>query len=261
MKVKDLERILFEWALPSYAENYDNVGLLVGDYEEEVRGVLINLDLTEAVLEEAIQKDCNVILTHHPIWFLPKKRLIPIDYTSRIIRMAIQANLNLMAMHTNLDNVLSGVNAKIAQKLGMQVEGFLQPKNLTGVNIGSGMYGILDRTYEKKDFLQWVKETFRVPCLRYSDTVKTTIQRIGICGGAGSFLIPEVARLNLDAFITADISYHKFFDNEGKFLLIDAGHYETEQYTSELFLEFLKKNTNFAVHLSNIHTNPIQYYF
>lgn len=263
MLVSTIASALESWAPPPVAESYDNVGLLVGHPDMEVKGVLINLDMTEEVIDEAISLGYNMIVAHHPIWFMPRKRLNGEDYVSRTIIKAVKHDIALYACHTNLDNILTGVNQRICHKLGLEDVSFLKSKSTPTQEevIGSGMIGMLPSPIGKTDFLQLVKDSFHCGGIRYADSDNSHIQRVAVCGGAGSFLIQEARKQKADAFVTADITYHKFFDNEQELLLLDIGHYESEQFTSELIHEFLsKKFLNFAVRLSAVKTNPIKYY-
>ncbi|MCL4105550.1 UNVERIFIED_CONTAM: hypothetical protein GTU68_057425 [Idotea baltica] len=260
MKFKDIARTLAAWAPPSLAESYDNVGLIVGLPNTECTGILINLDVTEALLDEAIAKGANLILTHHPIWFGARKRLNGEDYVSRIIIKAIKNDIGLLACHTNLDNVQDGVNRRIGEVMGANKMQILSPKGKMK-EVGSGMIGYLPAPMAKRDFLQHVKDKFRCGGIRYADFPGETIHKVAWCGGAGSFLIGHALRAGADAFVTGDITYHKYFDNENRLLLMDIGHYESEQYTSQLLHHYIsEKFVSFAVHLSEIETNPVNYF-
>ena len=262
MKLSAITQELESWAPPSFAESYDNVGLLVGNPQQEVTGTLINLDVTEEVLDEAFALGVNLIITHHPIWFRPRKRLTGEDYVSRILIQAIKKDIALYAIHTNLDNVRSGVNFKIAQMIDLGETQFLSPRPTTP-ETGSGLIGYLPSPISKADFLDQIKATFRCGGIRYADIKNPhkKIHKVAVCGGAGSFLIPEARRHGVDAFLTSDISYHYFFEGDGQFLLCDIGHYESEQFTSQLIFEFIsKKFPKFANHLSQVRTNPIYYH-
>lgn len=261
MKVSEVAAVLEEWAPPPVAESYDNVGLLVGRPDMEVSGILINLDMTEEVVEEAIATGANMIVAHHPIWFMPRKRLNGEDYVSRTIIMAVKHDIALYACHTNLDNVRTGVNQMIGNRLGLKNMTFLRPKQNGENDYGSGMVGELPETMGKEAFLGHVKATFQCGGIRFSDTPGENIERVAVCGGAGSFLTADAIAAGADALVTADITYHKFFDNEKKILLLDIGHYESEQFTSELIHDYLsKKFINFAIRLSNVKTNPVKYF-
>lgn len=260
MTIREVVQELEQWAPPHVAESYDNVGLLVGSPDMKVTGVLVNLDMTEDIIEEAIAKNCNLIIAHHPIWFMPRKRLNGEDYVSRTIISAIKNDIALYAIHTNLDNVQTGVNKKICDRLGLQETQFLKPKDTDAV-YGSGMVGIFPEPIPKMAFLEQVKDAFHAGGIRYADSHHTHIHKVAVCGGAGSFLIGDAIRQGADALVTADITYHKFFDNEGKLLLLDIGHFESEQFTSELIRDFLmKKFSNFAVLLAQTVSNPIKYF-
>ncbi|MDX2286515.1 MAG: Nif3-like dinuclear metal center hexameric protein [Bacteroidia bacterium] len=259
MKIRELAAVLEQWAPLPAAESYDNPGLLAGEPEAEIRSVLVSLDVTEAVLDEAQQLGANLVIAHHPIWFTPRKRLTGEDYVSRILIRAIRQDISLYAIHTNLDNVRSGVNHRICERLGLEPEGFLRPA--PGGELGAGMTGMLPAALPQAEFLQRVKAAFGCGGIRYAAGGPAQIRRVAVCGGAGSFLIPDALRAGADAFVTADITYHKFFDAEGRCLLLDIGHYESEQFTSQLICEFLSKHfRNFAVHLSGVRTNPVHYF-
>ena len=258
MTIRDIATVLEGWAPPPVAESYDNVGLLCGHPDQPVSGVLINLDATEAVVDEAIARGLNLVVAHHPIWFSGRKRLNGEDYVSRTIIKAIKHDIALYACHTNLDNVRDGVNHMMAQRLGLVDTQFLRPK--ADPTYGSGLIGQLPQPLPKADFLQQVKAVFQCGGIRYADAPLTQVQRVALCGGAGSFLTHDALAQKADALVTADITYHKFFDNEEQMLLLDIGHYESEQYTSELIASYLSNNfPNFAVHLSEVRTNPVQY--
>ena len=365
MIFQEVCKILEQWAPPSLQESYDNSGLITGEPETQITGILVSLDLTESVIEEAIQRNCNFIISHHPIWFQARKRLIGEDFVSRCLLKAIRAGIGLYAIHTNLDNVSWGVNRKIGERLGLSDLKVLSPRGdtllklevyvpevalvsvrkalfaagaghigdydecsfsfqgagtfrpLTGANpyqgeigktentpewkielilpqwlkgkvvkalkaahpyeevafqiwnlnqsveqYGAGMIGKFPVPMEKQKFLQLVKTTFNCGGIRYAERDgEDKIQIVAFCGGSGSFLIPQALAAGADAFVTADITYHKFFENEQRMLLLDIGHFESEQYTPELIVEYLsEKIVTFAVHLSAIQTNPIHYY-
>jgi dinuclear metal center YbgI/SA1388 family protein len=264
MKIKDIAQAIEEFAPASLAEPYDNVGLLVGDPDAEATGVLVNLDVTGGLIDEAVAAGINLIVTHHPIWFTGLKRLNGGDHVSRIIIQAIQKGVALYACHTNLDNVRDGVNRMIGERLGMQGMQILSVKRgIThqAAETGAGMVGDLPTAYRKEEFMAMVKERFGCGGIRYADAPQAAIQRVAWCGGAGSFLISNAISAGADAFLTGDITYHKFFDNQGKILLLDIGHHESEQFTSNLLHSHLSKIfPSFAVRLSKIKTNPVKYW-
>ncbi len=259
MKLRDIILCLEEFAPPSIAESYDNPGLIIGDKDAEISKVVVALELTEEVLDYALKNEAELIVTHHPIWFGKRYKLTTEDWVGRLLLRSIRHNLNIYALHTNLDKIRKGVSYKISEKFGMKNLEFISTEGNEG-EFGLGMIGEIE-PMSKERFLNYVCEVLRVPVLRYSDAAVERIRKVAVCGGSCSFLIGEAARKQADAFITADISYHKFFDNEGKFLLIDAGHFETEQYTVELIADYLSENFKKLLILPvQFSTNPVKYF-
>ena len=267
----------FEAVAPlALQESYDNSGLIVGDRDAEVTRALLCLDCTEAVVDEAIGKGCDVIIAHHPIVFGGLKRFTGGDYVQRTVIKAIQNNIAIYACHTNLDNVLrGGVNERIAQQLGFDVERVLRPiaadfgsfASSGGVvdsevfrTAGAGVLCNLQKPMNVLDFLQHVKERMGAEVVKYTKCDIEVVGKVAICGGAGSFLIGDALRAGADAFITSDVKYHEFFDAQGKMLLCDIGHYESEKYTIDLFSNILSaKFPKFATIFAGTITNPIDY--
>ncbi len=259
MIIKEITHKLEEWAPLSLAESYDNPGLLVGSKNDSVSRILINLDITEEVVDEASKLEADLIIAHHPIWFTPRKTLLGDDYVSRILLKAIRQNIALYAIHTNLDSIYTGVNSLIAEKIGLQNYRILLSKDTEGI-IGSGMIGELEQPAHKEEFIQHIKSMFKAEGIRYADASIHTISKVAVCGGSGSFLISTALNEGADAFVTSDITYHKFFDNEGRMLLMDIGHYESEQYTSLLISDFLVHHfPTLSIQLSKVCTNPVRY--
>jgi len=245
-------------------ENYDNSGLLIGMTEEEIRGVLICLDCTEEVLEEAIRLDCNMVISHHPAIFYGMKRFTGSNPTERIVRMAIKNDLSLYAIHTNLDNVLSsGVNERIAKHLGLEVKSILRPKmpSAEKSTTGAGIIAFFQEPMPEVEFLQLLKERMQSEVIRHSKLLGVAIERVAICGGSGSFLMEDARLAGVHALVTADYKYHNFFDADGDLLICDIGHYESEQYTVNLLQELIsRKFPTFAAHCTGINTNPVHYF-
>ncbi len=367
MKIKEITNLLEQLAPPAYAEAYDNVGLLVGNANQEITGVLCTLDCIETVVDEAIANNCNLIVAHHPIIFKGLKKLTGANYVERTVIKAIKHDIAIYAIHTNLDNVNNGVNKQICDKLGLknlnilslksdtllklavfvptsdveklrtvlfengagnignysecdfELEGkggykanenanpvlgeinkrhtenetkievilpmYLKNKIVSAmikahpyeevaydlyelVNkntlIGSGMVGDLENEIELNELLKNVKNVFKANGIRHTVDLKKKIKRIAVCGGSGSFLLKEAICAGADAFITADFKYHEFFDTEGQIVVLDIGHFESEQFTINLLADYLKwhlKNiSTFAVRLSEVVTNPIKYF-
>ena len=364
MKVKNITELLESWAPLDYQESYDNARLITGDSNAILKGVLITLDCIEEVVQEAIEKDCNLIIAHHPIVFTGLKSLTGSNYIERTIIKAIKNDIAIYAIHTNLDNVHNGVNKKIADLLGLTNLKILAPKPSTlsklvtfapientddvlnklheagagmignyehcsfttegtgtfkpndlatpyigesnkkeslkenrielifpthlkakvlntlknvhpyeevayyitalsnsNQEVGAGLIGHLPSEMMSLDFLNFVKEKFNLKTIKHTKIHKSKVNRIAVCGGAGSFLLSKAKEVNADIFITADYKYHEFFDAENQITILDIGHYESEVFTKELIYDFLKeKMANIALNLSEVVTNPINYF-
>ncbi|AEM71131.1 NGG1p interacting factor 3 protein, NIF3 [Allomuricauda ruestringensis DSM 13258] len=363
MTVNDIAKVLEELAPLAHAEEFDNVGLLVGNPNMKVKGVLVTLDTLENVVEEAIEKKCNLIVSFHPIIFKGLKRLTGSNYVERVVIKAIAHNIAIYSMHTALDNSKMGVNAKICEVLGLKNPEILIPrtksiKKLTtyapsadadniklalftagageigkysncsyslegtgsfkagnGANpavgkigevhfeketqinviysfekeksilkalfdahpyeevayevltlensnqdLGMGMIGTLDVEMDEKEFLLFVKNRMNASVVRHSKLLGNKVNKVAVLGGSGAFAIGAAKKSGADIFVTADIKYHEFYQAENQLVIADIGHFETEQFTKDLLVDYLtKKIPNFAVSLSENITNPIKY--
>lgn len=242
-------------------ESYDNAGLLTGDPNWAVKGVLCSLDCTEAVVQEAKAKGCNLVVAHHPIVFRGLKKITGRNYVERTIIRSIKEDVAIYAIHTNLDNVRSqGVNERIGQQLGLEDMRILAPKDAEGT-VGSGMLGKLPKPMPEKDFLAYLRDRMAVDTIKHTALLGQEVDTIGLCGGAGGFLLSAAKAAAAQVFITADYKYHEFFDADGQILICDIGHYESEQFTIPLLAEIIsKKFSTFAVLCTTVNTNPVQYY-
>ncbi len=261
MVIQDIISVLEAVAPPHLQESYDNAGLIVGNARAPVKGVLFCLDSTEAIVEEALSRGCNLVVAHHPIVFRGLKRLNGANYVERTVMQAVRHDVAIYAIHTKLDNVhRQGVNAKIAEKLGLRDTRILLPKLGNPADIGAGLVGELPQPLSESTFLQTVKTTFRAGCVRHTALLEKPVQRVALCGGSGSFLLAEARRAGADVFVTADFKYHEFFDADGQILIADIGHYESEQFTVELLHDLVRgKFATFALHCTKLNTNPVFY--
>ena len=364
MKLVDITNYLEQIAPLNYQEDYDNSGLIVGDSRAEVNSALVALDCTEQIIDEAIAKNCNLIITHHPIVFKGLKKFNGKTYVDRVVQKAIKNNIALYAIHTNLDHVANGVSGEICKRLGIQNAKILAPKsgilkklvtfcptakadelrnalfsagagnisnytecsfNAEGIgtfkagdntnpyvgeqgsqhreaevrietifkvqderkvllallenhpyeevaydiysltnkldNVGAGMVGWLPQEMDNVDFLNHVKTRMNAKVIRHTAILPKRIRKVAVCGGSGSFLLKDAIAAGADAFITADFKYHEFFDAEEKLMICDIGHYESEQFTSNLLIDNIQeKFPNFAIRLTEHNTNPINYF-
>lgn len=364
MLISDIIQQLEILAPPSYQESYDNAGLITGKRNWNVSGVLCSLDCTEDVIQEAIKKNCNLIIAHHPIVFGGLKKINGNNYVEKAVITAIKNDIAIYAIHTNLDNVIHGVNNKIADQLGLTERKILAPKYgilhklftyvpethsqkvtdalftggagkiglyeecsfstsgtgtfkpIGGANpysgkvgsresvkeikieiifpqhlqaqilkslfeahpyetvayeiiklenkhqeIGSGMIGQLPQAMGEASFLEMVKSVFKLSMIRHTRFLHKPVKTVAICGGAGSFLIKTAIAAKADIFITSDIKYHEFFDADNHLVVADIGHWESEQFTTDLLAAFLQdKFPNFAIFKTETDTNPIKYF-
>ncbi|TAE76257.1 MAG: Nif3-like dinuclear metal center hexameric protein [Bacteroidetes bacterium] len=366
MKIGQVIKYLENFAPSIYQESYDNSGLLVGNKNTEITGILIGLDCLETTIEEAKQQNCNLIITHHPIIFKGLKRLNGNHYTERVVIKALKNDIALYAIHTNLDNVKNGVNFKIAEKLGLKNIKILVPKTQTlmkltvfvplentqnllqalaeagagqigeykncsfqtqGIGhfqpketanpyigkanqeesvaenrievifpihlqheilnvmqknhpyeevayylhllenknqeIGSGAIGELENEISEKDFLGHLSNTMHAKGIKHTKFLGKNIKKVAVCGGTGSFLLGNAMSQNADVFVSADFKYHEYFEADNKILIADIGHYESEQFTSNLLKDYLlaQKDMILPIFLTTQNTNPVEYFW
>jgi dinuclear metal center YbgI/SA1388 family protein len=365
MQISDIVGYLESLAPPAYQESYDNAGLLTGSGTWECTGVLTTLDVTEEVVREAVARQCNLIVAHHPIVFGGLKKITGKNYVERTVIAAIKNDIAIYSIHTNLDNIAEGgVNGRIADKLGLGARQVLLPRESTlqklycfvpvdhleavrsaifaagaghiggysecsysvegsgtfkggegtqpyvgqpGVRhaekearlevilpahlsrsvvqamtaahpyeevaydlvplantysgVGAGLVGELRAAMEEKAFLGMLCKIFGLAVVRHTRLTGQPIKRVAVCGGAGSFLISNALASEANIYITSDVKYHEFFDANDRLVIADIGHFESEQFTTDLLFDNLReKFRNFAVLKSDIKTNPVHYY-
>ena len=256
-----------EGVAPSHLqESYDNSGLIFGHRQMEITGAVISLDCTEEIIKEAIELNCNLVISHHPLIFRGIKKLSNIGYVDRCLTLAIKNDIAILALHTNLDNVLrNGVNAKIAEKLKLTDIQVLVPKQKSSrkepEEIGSGVIGYLRNPMTERDFLEFVKSAMNTDCIRYTSLLGKQVSKVAVCGGSGSHLLPYAIENGADVYVSADFKYHDFFDANHQLVIFDIGHYESEFYTIELIFQIIRdKFPKFAAHCTKQTTNPVNYF-
>lgn len=258
MKVKDVARVLEESLPLAWQESYDNAGLVVGDPEAEVMGVLVALDATEAVIREAIAVGASMVVTHHPIIFTPLKRLVCANPQQRAIATAIAAGVALYAAHTNLDSApTTGLSHHLANLLDLHSTRVLSPSAEQGVGIG--VVGELREPLTPHEALSMIAERLGTNILRHSPVRCERVSRVAICTGSGGSLIADAAAAGADLYLSADFKYHDFVDADSM-LLVDAGHFETEIFAIDILFDILsKKISTFAPRKSTCAENPVHY--
>lgn len=261
MTIKTITDYLESVAPPHLQESYDNAGLIVGNPVTEVTGILTTLDCTETIIEEAKARGCNLVVAHHPIVFRGLKRFNGANYVERTVIKAIKEDVAIYAIHTNLDNVRHrGVNERIAHRLGLENLRLLSPKDEDG-KTGSGMVGELPRPLPESEFLHHLKNSMEASVVKHTELLGAEVRTVALCGGAGGFLLGAAKRAGAQAFVTSDYKYHEFFDADGDLVICDIGHYESEQFTTQLLAELLtEKFPTFAVLCTKRNTNPVRYF-
>lgn len=363
MKIKEILSILEEMAPLAYAEDFDNVGLLVGNQENDTTGILVCHDALETVIDEAIAKKCNLVVCFHPIIFSGLKKITGKNYVERSVLKTIKNDIAIYAVHTALDNHKNGVNKIFSDALGLIDTKILVPKqnfiqklitytipenvetlrnalfdagagkignyedcsfNSKGIgtymgnedsnpeignrfefveneeikievtfekhlqskvlkalfknhvyeevayeiydlqnphqNIGLGMIGELENPMNESKFLELVKTKMQCGGIRHSTLLGKPIKKVAVLGGSGSFAIKNAIQAKADIYLTSDLKYHNFYEAENQIVLADIGHFESERFTKNYIVDFLKKKIpNFAVNFSEENTNPVKY--
>ena len=261
MKVSEIREILDKWMPISTAEDFDNVGLLVGDLNSEVKNILVTLDTTLNVVDEALDKDCNLIVSYHPIIFNSLKKITTDSgYVQKSLIKAVKNNISVYAIHTSLDNHPEGISYFLSKKIGLKKISTLIPKidNKNNFKIGMGSKGELIEPMEENNFFDLIKNKLELKYLRHSVKLNKKISKVSIVVGSGSFAIKNSLDSNVDAFITSDLKYHNFYEADNKAILVDIGHYESENHIKLIIKEFLnKKLPSFTILLSTENINQV----
>lgn len=240
-------------------ESWDNSGLQVGDVQQPCTGVLLALDPTEAVVAEAIERGCNLVITHHPLLFRGLKRIAGESCVERTVIAAIRAGVVIYSSHTALDSAVGGVSAEMARRLGATVVAPLQP-SAPVADTGLGVIAELAEPCDAAAFARLVHAAFGTMPIRCSRAAVGTFTRIALCGGAGGEFIPKAIAAGAAAYVTADVRYHDFVDHGADIFILDIGHFESESCAKDIFYRAItEKFANFAVYYSQLETNPINY--
>ena len=258
MKVRDVIKVIEDFAPLGLQEKWDNSGLCIGSPEAEVSSVLLGLDCTEALVDEAIACGADMIITHHPLIFSGLKKISPEDPVGAAVIKAISNGISVYAAHTSADKVIAGVSGAMAARLGLVDVEILDED---GEGTGLGVVGNLPEPVSAEEAAALVKERFSLKAMRSSRPVEGMISRIAMCGGSGGSLIGAAMASGAQLYISGDISYHNFFTKEG-FMIMDIGHYESEIEIVDILFSLLRKNfPTFAVRITqNIYSNPIFYF-
>ena len=265
MKIRDITDAIEQYAPLRLQEEWDNAGIQVGNPEAEITGILLCTDATEAVVAEAIDLGYNLVISHHPLIFRGLKKIMGRTPVERAVAMAIKHDITIYSAHTNMDSAWQGVSFRMADKIGMTDVQFLDDNNVDpygdndSTTAGCGVIGDIE-PMPAREVLKRVKAAFEVGAVRYSGDGDTMVNRVALCGGAGGFLLDKAVAMGAQLYITADMRYHDFLDNAQRIVVADIGHYESEHFTKEIFLEIIqKKSPTFAVAFAKNETNQVNY--
>ena len=260
MKIREVVDALERFAPLPLQESFDNAGLQVGLTEAEVSGALLCLDVTEMVVDEAVALGCNLIVSHHPLIFHALKHITYENDVQRAVAKALTNGITVVSMHTNMDNARGGVNFKIAEKMCLGGCRFFAGKTVDGIECGSGVIGTLPEGVAADDFVIMLKRTFDVECVECNQLLRRPIKTVAVCGGAGSFLLGDAIAEGADAFVTGEMHYHQYFGHEQEIQIGVMGHYQSEQYTKEIFYSIIGETfPELPLFMTAIDTNPIKY--
>ncbi|MEX2639818.1 MAG: Nif3-like dinuclear metal center hexameric protein [Balneolales bacterium] len=249
-----------KWAPERTKLDYDNVGLLIGSKHKTVSKILTCLDITEAIVEEAVSGNFDLIVAHHPVIFKKVSRINPDSIQGKIIYKLISGDIAVLAVHTNLDAAENGVSFVLANQIGLKNTAFLTRQQDDETPTGFGVIGEFENSLPQAEFLETVKNQLNCEAIRYTGS-RSSVQKIAVCGGSGSSLASKAMDSGADAYITADVKYHDFFTEKADFLLLDVGHYESESPIINIMRDALKSEfTELNVESTRINTNPIQTY-
>ena len=257
--VKDVAAAIEEFAPLSLQEDYDNAGLVVGRPTDEVTGVLLAVDVTDEVMDEAAANGCNMIVTHHPIVFHAMKRFNSASYVERLVERAIREGVALYACHTNLDSAPEGMSFRLARMLGVESPRVLEPSpKMEGA--GFGAVGELPQAVATAEFLQRIARVTGAACIRHSRIASPTVLRVAVCTGAGASMTGAARAAGADVYVTSDLKYNDFMTPDGALTVADTGHFESEYCAIRILFDVLsKKMFTFAVRESGCSRNPVYY--
>ncbi len=262
MKIKEVIAALEQFAPLPLQEDYDNAGLQLGLTEAEVSGALLCLDVTEETVAEAVEKGCNLVVSHHPLLFRGLKQIVDADSVQRTVKMAIKNDVTIVSMHTNLDNAVGGVNWKIAEKLGLEAgrQGVQGVQEVQGEKCGLYV-GTFAKPLSANDFISLLKTRMEAQCVMTNELLKREIRKVAICGGAGSFMLDDAIAQGADAFVTGEMHYHEYFGHDQEIQIAVIGHYESEHFTNELFKEIIERECKgVRCVMADSQKNPVRYY-
>lgn len=266
IKISNVVELLNEAFPLSAQDSWDNSGLIIGNRDRLLKGILFTVDITSERVEEAVERGCNMIVSHHPILFRGTKRINGNTDEERTIISAIKNDIAICAFHTPADKSSEGLSKVLGEKLGLCEMKPLIPEP-GDAETGYGVIGTMERGLEADEFLGLLAERLGCETIRHSE-YGHKVKRVAICTGSGSEFITDAIKAKADAYVTGDVKYHQFQQAEGRMMITDVGHYESEEACKKLFLDILMKKfaerqinfSNFALCISTTCSNVIKYY-
>ncbi|MDD3107808.1 MAG: Nif3-like dinuclear metal center hexameric protein [Alistipes sp.] len=261
MKIKELIAHIEAYAPLSLQESYDNSGLNVGMPEAEITGVLLCVDVTEAVVAEARAQGANLIVSHHPLLFHPLRQVVGADAAQRITALCLREGISLYAAHTNLDSAAQGMSFRLGQWLGLTQMRVLEPRTEEATT-GFGVVGEWGKGGAPVvQVLQHLRDRLGCRVIRHSALCCEQVTRIAICTGSGGSLMEAAVDSGAQLYVTADLRYNDFFLPDGRMIVADVGHFESEYCAIELLYDIInEKIANFALRRSEYSLNPVNYF-
>ena len=258
MKLNTITSAIEQFAPLSLQLDYDNSGLQIGHADDDVTAVMLCLDVTEDVVQEALDRKCELIITHHPLLFRGLKSITGRTPVMRIVETALRGGVAIYSAHTNLDCASRGVSSEMARMLHLENCEVLSPSPTGNGSTGLGIVGSISPT-PAIEFLRHLKETFEVKALRYSaQSPQLVICRVALCGGSGAEFIPQAKAAGADIYVSGDIKYHDFTSHASDIMIADIGHYESEVCARKLFARILREQfPDLVTHTAESDRNPI----
>lgn len=263
MRVKNIVNSLNHDAPFDLAEPWDNVGLLVGDPEREVSSILVALDPTNALLDEALEAGANTVVTHHPVIFKPLTHINTGDPAGRLLEKALSGKISIICCHTNLDSALDGVSDILARRLGLsELSPLLPTGSDSTVGTGLGRTGLYRTPLSANRFIHTVLDALNLQSIQMAGILPEEIRKVAVCGGSGSDLAPRAFQLGADVYLSAEIKHSTaIWARENNFCIMDGTHFGTEQPAVALLAEKLadscrQQNSNISILQSKTEHHP-----
>ena len=256
--IRQITALIEEFAPLQFQESYDNAGMQVGDDSQPATGALLCVDVTEAVVDEAIELGVNLIIAHHPLLFRGLKQLTGSTPQERCVEKAIRHNIAIYSAHTSMDSYLHGVSGRMAEKLGIADYRILIPST-NDAAVGLGVIGELPETIDNEAFVARVAQVFGVSgaALRWVEGAQKQVKKVALCGGAGAEFVEQAIAQGADAYVSADFKYHELQSAYQRITVVDMDHWVSEHFTREIFEEILSAYVK--TYIASTDVSPVRF--